>query len=136
MLRPVTSMTHRCRAIGLMLSITMGLIVPAGAATPWLTTPEPVVDPALALEIDAAPLDINDGWPRSSLSEGIDPLPIATLLEPVDDGSYVGIDSVVLARHGRLVLDRYFGDYGVMTRPHQTRSAFKSVTGLLVGIAR
>ncbi len=82
-----------------------------------------------------APADIGDDWPVSTLAaEGLDPGPVAALLERIDDGGYTGIDSFTLARHGKLLVDRYYGDF-TPERLHETRSAFKSITGLLAGIA-
>lgn len=82
-----------------------------------------------------APESVHDGWPVSGLeAEGIDPRPIAVLLKRVKTGSYVGIDGLLLARNGKLVSELYFNGFG-RERWHQTRSAFKSVAGLLVGIA-
>jgi len=107
----------------------------AREATPWLSTPEPVVSATDVARLAVPPADIDDDWPRSTLrAEGIDPAPVAALLKRVDDGSYVGIDGVVIARNGRLVVDRYFGADTALAL-HQTRSTFKSITGLLVGIA-
>gem|GEM_PF-1187434 len=110
---------------------------PAGAqeATPWRSTPEPVVGAADLARLETAPAEIDDDWPRSTpVAEGVDPRPVATLLKRIDDGSYVAIDAVVIARNGHLLAERYYGDYGA-TRLHQTRSTFKSITGLLTGIA-
>lgn len=85
--------------------------------------------------VDVPPYRGHDGWPVSSPSaEAVDPAPIAALLARIGKGDYVGIDAVVLARHGRLIADAYFGSF-TPDRLHQTRSAFKSVTGLLTGIA-
>jgi len=96
---------------------------------------EITVDAAEVARAALPPGDIDDGWPLSTLTaEGIDPHPIARLLKQIDTGGYTGIDGVVMARHGNLVLDRYFGDFGPRVA-HQTRSTFKSVTGLLAGIA-
>ncbi len=109
----------------------------AGAqeATPWRTTAEPVIGTADLARLEAPPADIDDDWPRSTPgAEGLDPRPIATLLKRIDGGSYVGVDGFVVARNGRLVVERYYSDYSA-TRLHQTRSTFKSITGLLAGIA-
>ncbi|WP_108127555.1 serine hydrolase domain-containing protein [Saccharospirillum mangrovi] len=86
----------------------------------------------------------------ASLPEPIaqdDPMPTGTLAE-VDllpdylqqlDADLAGIDdhqldSILVARHGRLVYERYFNGYAADT-PHDLRSATKSITSLLVGMA-
>ncbi len=84
---------------------------------------------------EQTPTDIGDDWPISTLAaENIDPKPIAAMIKRIDDSGYAGIDSFTLARHGRLLVDRYYGDF-TPESPHETRSAFKSIMGLLAGIA-
>lgn len=76
-----------------------------------------------------------------------DPLPMATLesvqmhaqlLEQVDADLAAVEDhqlhSILVARHGRLVFERYYNGYGPDS-PHDMRSATKSITALLVGMA-
>lgn len=50
------------------------------------------------------------------------------------DGTYEDVHSVLLYLHGRLVMEEYFYGYSV-ERPHQLRSATKSVVSALAGIA-
>jgi CubicO group peptidase (beta-lactamase class C family) len=77
----------------------------------------------------------DDGWEISSLNaEGIAASPIAELFARIERGDYVGIDGLLIARNGRLVAESYFAGFE-RSSPHQTRSSFKSVTGLLTGIA-
>jgi CubicO group peptidase (beta-lactamase class C family) len=81
-----------------------------------------------------------DGWPVGSLKEaGLDPSPISELVEkilnaaPQDDS--LNIQSLLIARHGKLVLEEYF--YGFSPeRTHDTRSAGKTFAPMLVGLAR
>ncbi|HMF28566.1 MAG TPA: serine hydrolase, partial [Candidatus Cybelea sp.] len=86
------------------------------------------------------PRALDDGWavgtleaaalrrsPIASLLQGIVGLRSPTLRSPY-------IQSITIARHGRLVLDEYFYGFTPDT-PHDVRSAGKSVTGLLVGRA-
>lgn len=81
-----------------------------------------------------------DGWPVGTLAGvGLREPPIAAVLQPIVAlrtpalrSPY--IQSVTIARHGRLVLDEYFYGFTRAT-PHDVRSAGKSVTTLLVGRA-
>ncbi len=76
-----------------------------------------------------------DGWPLSSpAAEGIDPEALAAMAAAIDAGDYTKVDSILIARHGRLVFEAYFNDFGADSL-HDTRSAFKSVTSILIGIA-
>ncbi len=86
------------------------------------------------------PIAGRDGWPTASLADvGIAEKPIATLVnriltfDPTDNP--VDIDSLLIARHGKLVLEEYFHGYNE-ERPHDMRSASKTFAPLLVGIAR
>jgi CubicO group peptidase (beta-lactamase class C family) len=86
------------------------------------------------------PIAGNDGWPTASLGEvGIATEPIAALIEkivaadPTDNPA--DIDSLLIARHGKLVLEEYFHGYDE-ERPHDMRSASKTFAPVLVGIAR
>jgi len=80
----------------------------------------------------------NDGWPTSTLdATNIDRTAmerfIQKLLEmPMDSTDALQIHGVLVARHGKLVLEEYFhGEH--RDKPHMTRSASKSVTAVLVG---
>ena len=50
------------------------------------------------------------------------------------DGTYKDVHSVLLYQHGKLVMEEYFYGYSA-ARPHQLRSATKSVVSTLAGIA-
>jgi CubicO group peptidase (beta-lactamase class C family) len=53
---------------------------------------------------------------------------------PMDSAEALQIHGVLIARHGKLVLEEYFhGEH--RDKPHMTRSAAKSVTAVLVGAA-
>jgi CubicO group peptidase (beta-lactamase class C family) len=86
------------------------------------------------------PQALSDGWNEETLAQaGMRQAPIAALIQgvaadraPMLHSPY--IQSIAIARHGRLVLDQYF--YGFTAAyPHDVRSAGKSVTTLLVGRA-
>jgi len=86
------------------------------------------------------PVAVRDGWRTGSLQDAqIDPAPIAALVEQILGTQTTSlrtpyIQGLLVARHGMLVLEEYF--YGFhRDRPHDTRSATKSLTTALVGIA-
>jgi CubicO group peptidase (beta-lactamase class C family) len=55
------------------------------------------------------------------------------LEQDIHDGKFVKIGSVLIAREGKLVYEHYFA--GDAATPRDTRSATKSITDILVGIA-
>ena len=82
----------------------------------------------------------DDGWTTSTLEEANIDRPamerfIQKLLEmPMDSTDAPQIHAVLIARHGKLVLEEYFhGEH--RDKLHQTRSASKSVTAVIVGAA-
>lgn len=86
------------------------------------------------------PLARDDGWPTGSLEEaGIDRVGIEKLVQRIVDMPMESVDTpeihgVLIARHGKLVLEEYFhGQH--RDRLHETRSAAKSVTATLIGAA-
>jgi CubicO group peptidase (beta-lactamase class C family) len=78
-----------------------------------------------------------DGWKMGTLVEvGLDPAPIEEFIrmamaEPrsVED---LDLHGVLIARHGKLVLEEYFHGYH-RAKPHDTRSAGKTLAAMLVG---
>jgi hypothetical protein len=87
------------------------------------------------------PVSTGDGWPTGTLAgAGLDLRPIAELMErilrtPPGPENTVAFHSLLIARHGKLVLEEYF--YGMdAARPHDMRSASKTFTSVLIGIAR
>jgi CubicO group peptidase (beta-lactamase class C family) len=88
----------------------------------------------------APPVQLNDGWPVSTLAkESIDQAAIERFVQklidmPMDNISSSQIHSLLIARHGKLVLEEYFHGYDRDT-PHDTRSASKSWTNVLIGAA-
>ena len=75
-----------------------------------------------------------DGWSTASLeSAGISPEPLRAMEAAVRAGDFQKIGSVLVARHGKLVYETYFdGDANSL---RDTRSATKSITDALIGIA-
>lgn len=88
----------------------------------------------------APPLRIDDGWPVATVeSVGISREAIERFVQllidmPMDSLSTVQLHSLLIARHGRLVVEEYFHGYH-RDAPHDTRSAAKSWTATLIGAA-
>ncbi|MFL6830457.1 MAG: serine hydrolase domain-containing protein [Sphingomicrobium sp.] len=88
----------------------------------------------------APPVQLDDGWPVSTLGkEGIEEAMIEKFVQklidmPMDNVSSSQIHSLLIARHGKLVLEEYFHGYDRDT-PHDLRSASKSWTNVLIGAA-
>lgn len=81
-----------------------------------------------------APDQKNDGWPTASLeSSGITSKPLEDMERSVRAGDFKKIGSVLIAQHGKLVYEAYFD--GAAGDLRDTRSATKSITDILVGIA-
>ena len=86
------------------------------------------------------PVALDDGWPVSMLEkEGIDRAAIERFVQllidlPMDDLSAHQVHSLLIARHGKLVLEEYFHGNDRDT-PHDLRSASKSWTAMLIGAA-
>jgi CubicO group peptidase (beta-lactamase class C family) len=88
----------------------------------------------------ALPPALDDGWRTATLEEaGIDPARISALVERIANEPQTGlatpqVHALLIARHGRLVLEEYFHGVGRHTA-HDTRSASKSMGAILVGAA-
>jgi CubicO group peptidase (beta-lactamase class C family) len=74
-------------------------------------------------------------WPTATApASGLSEAKLQALTTAVEKGDFQKVTSVLVARHGRLVYERYF-DQGGMAALRNTRSATKTLTGLLIGIA-
>ena len=88
----------------------------------------------------APPAGLDDGWQTASLEDvGISREGIRKFIQmivdtPIDSVSSPEIHGVLIARRGKLVLEEYFhGEHH--DKPHDTRSAAKSLTSDLFGAA-
>ncbi|MFP2928690.1 serine hydrolase domain-containing protein [Pyxidicoccus sp. 3LG] len=78
---------------------------------------------------------IDDGWAVASFEdEGIRRSWLESLEHDVAEGTVEEPDSVLIARNGKLVYERYWNDFK-REDTHDLRSATKSFTSLLVGMA-
>ncbi len=85
-----------------------------------------------------APLARDDGWATATVEEvGVDRAAIERFIQaiidmPIDSVHTLQAEGILIARHGKLVLEEYFhGEH--RDRFHETRSAAKSLTATLVG---
>ena len=89
---------------------------------------------ALALAVNAGAQGRGPDWARASLAEsGLSEGKMGALEGAIRSGEFKKIGSVLVARHGKLVYERYFdGDAATL---RDTRSATKTITGIIVGQA-
>ncbi len=82
----------------------------------------------------------DDGWATGSLEQvGLSVDPIKKMIEevleaPIRSVHDPDVHGLLIARHGKLVLEEYFHGFH-RDQPHDTRSAAKSLTATLVGAA-
>jgi CubicO group peptidase (beta-lactamase class C family) len=81
------------------------------------------------------PPDLKDGLDVGSLQDaGLNVALIGKMVEQIANETHKNVDSVLLIKKGKLVLEEYFYQYD-RDKLHQLRSATKSVVSALVGIA-
>jgi CubicO group peptidase (beta-lactamase class C family) len=86
------------------------------------------------------PLQLADGWPVAAVEDvgisraGIEKFVQMLIDMPMDSLSTSQIHSLLIARHGKLVVEEYFHGY-YRDLPHDTRSAAKSWMAVLLGAA-
>ena len=119
------------------------LLYPDGTRNPVeLPSGSPRDFPLLRARVDAGgayeyrvPADLGDGWtPALADGEGIPSEALEALVAAVDRGELGVLHSLVIARHGHLVLDEYFHGYDP-DHIHRLASCTKSVSSLLTGLA-
>src|SRR5258707_15016059 len=124
---------------GISLTFVLGLLV---ALAPWRIA---AVQAQTAV-VCGAPLPLEDGWRIDTPdAAGFDRSRLCGLADRLQDAD--DVHSVVVARHGRLIFERYFAGYDEpwghddkryefdATMKHDMRSVSKSVVSLLAGIA-
>jgi CubicO group peptidase (beta-lactamase class C family) len=96
--------------------------------------------PAVTYRYAAPPPMLDDGWPTGTLeAAGISRAGIEKFIQmiidtPIDSVSSPEIHGVLIARHGKLVLEEYFhGEH--REKAHDTRSAAKSIASDMTGAA-
>lgn len=93
------------------------------------------VNPHLPPLLSTAPEDLGDGWcVGTAAAAGLDGDALMSAMRDVRDGRYPGVDAMVVVRGHCLVAEGYFNGFGRGT-PRDLRSASKSITSALAGIA-
>ena len=88
----------------------------------------------------APPPSLGDGWPTSTLAAGrIDQPAMERLVQSIidmkmDEADAPEIHALLIARHGRLLLEEYFHGFS-RDKLHTLRSGAKSLTGTTIGAA-
>ncbi|MCP3097951.1 beta-lactamase family protein [Myxococcus sp. K15C18031901] len=96
--------------------------------------------PAPGPYVYQAPIAEDDGWKTASLGEvGMKVEPVRQLVQRILDQepgpeSAPAIQGLLVARHGKLVVEEYFQGFD-KERPHDLRSMAKSYASVLIGIA-
>jgi len=104
--------------------------------TAFMVTSCVVVISASAAQVasSVSPQSTKDGWPTASLeSLEVSAKPLRDMDTAVRAGEFKKIGSVLIARHGKLIYEDYFE--GEANTLRDTRSATKSITDALIGIA-
>ncbi|EDP71596.1 hypothetical protein FBALC1_03892 [Flavobacteriales bacterium ALC-1] len=81
------------------------------------------------------PEQLNDGWDTASISDfGIDKAELLRLIDDVNSEKLVNTHSVLITKENKLVFETYFDGHNVDI-PHDLRSASKSISSAMIGIA-
>lgn len=93
--------------------------------------------PHLPAQVDrgySPPVEKEDGWPVApAATEGLSEQRLAAMGAVIEGGDFGQITSVVIARNGTIVYERYFN--GTADDLRNTRSVTKTITGMLIGLA-
>jgi CubicO group peptidase (beta-lactamase class C family) len=96
---------------------------------------EPEVPETRNLQSTDTPKKLNDGWKIGSLEDvQINPEPISKMIDSIKKKSLVNIHSVLISKDNKLVFETYFDGFNANI-PHDLRSASKSISSAIIGIA-
>jgi CubicO group peptidase (beta-lactamase class C family) len=88
-----------------------------------------------AATLDVSPQATDANWPTTTpVAAGLSTAKLEDLERSVRSGEFKKITSVLIARHGKLVYEKYF-DGSSPDALRNTRSATKTITSMLAGIA-
>ncbi|MEM9686287.1 MAG: serine hydrolase [Bacteroidota bacterium] len=92
-------------------------------------------DPVEQFQNANTPAQLNDGWTTANINDyGIRKSKLLRLIESVRAGKLVNTHSVLIAKENKLVFENYFDGFNANI-PHDLRSASKSISSAMIGIA-
>jgi CubicO group peptidase (beta-lactamase class C family) len=110
------------------LPVTKVLLHRSAADWAFDDAPKQVFNPAI-------PTNIHDELPVNSLvSAGFDNHYLDLMVDSINANKLTNIQSVLISRNGKLVYEQYFDGFDMATT-HDMRSASKSISSALIGIA-
>lgn len=81
------------------------------------------------------PVQLNDGWTTTNIDAfGINKSELTRLIADVETQKLVNTHSVLIAKENKLVFETYFDGFNANI-PHDLRSASKSISSAIIGIA-
>jgi len=93
---------------------------------------QPVAAPSDRSQL--TPVSATAEWPASTPdNQGINSQSLRDLVGRINRGAYGAVSSLLIVRHGQLVVEEYFG--WSASRAHTVQSVTKSVTSLITGMA-
>lgn len=92
-------------------------------------------NPGLPASLSVAPEATSDGWRTSTPgAEGMDETMLLEVMQHIRDGAFDDVDSMVVVKNNAIIAEGYFHGFGRESL-HDMRSASKSITSALTGIA-
>jgi len=117
------------------LGLALCVLISACAGDRHDTGLEPDVNPGLPEVLTVAPESTGDGWRVSTPeAEGMNADMVLAGLQAIRNGDYPKVDSVVIVKNNAVIAEGYFNGFA-RDSLHDVRSASKSVTSALAGIA-
>lgn len=81
------------------------------------------------------PPQLNDGWTAANITDAdIQRAPLIRMIDSINTKKLPNTHSVLIAKGGKLVFEAYFDGYNAEI-PHDLRSASKSISSAMIGIA-
>lgn len=97
----------------------------------WEYTTDPI---AQDQSLDA-PSQLNDGWATANINDfGIKASDLQQIIDSVHARKLINTHSILIAKQGKLIFENYYDGFNAHI-PHDMRSASKSISSAMIGIA-